>query len=221
MKQLQPLKEYYELKLSPQQLTEATSREGQPMILKKVLLQRANAKNRNGRIYPRAILEREMNKYNETMVEANRALGELDHDQSNVVNLKNVSHIIRASYWEGDDVYGDIEILDGPEFPAGRIAAGLLRRRIPVGISSRGMGTVETIDENTVEVTDDFALLCFDLVSFESTQDATLKLLEGRDHSIINISMHHYDKIDQIIHDLICENSGVCSCMFGDKKKTA
>lgn len=213
MKQLQPLKEYYELVLSPQQLTEATSREGQPMILKKVLLQRANAKNRNGRIYPREVLEREMAKYNETMVEASRALGELDHSNENVVNLKNVSHIIRAAYWEGDDVYGDIEILDGPEFPAGRIAAGLLRRRIPVGISSRGMGTVEPVDENTMQVMDDYSLLCYDLVSFESTQNATLNLQEN--HVINTISQ--YSKIDEIIHDLICENSLSCSCMFGKK----
>jgi len=221
MKQLQPLKEYYELVLSPQQLTEATSREGQPMILKKVLLQRANAKNRNGRIYPRPILEREVGKYAETMVQANRALGELDHSNENVVNLKNVSHNIKNIFWEGDDVYGDIEILDGPEFPAGRIAAGLLRRKIPVGISSRGMGTVEQLDENTMEVQDDYALLTWDLVSFESTQGSNMSLMEGLDHTLINTSLHHFNRIDEIIHDLICENSGACSCMFGDKKKTA
>ena len=131
------LTEYFQLKLNPQQINEAAgSKPGEGMFLNGVVIQRANAKNRNGRIYPEEILKREIDKYNDTMVKHNRALGELDHADSNVVNLKNVSHNIKKIYWTGDDVMGDIEILDGPEFPAGRIAAGLLRRGIPVGIRS-------------------------------------------------------------------------------------
>ena len=205
----QLLTEYFQLKLNPQQLNEAAgSKPGEGMYLKGVIIQRANAKNRNGRVYPHEILKREIDKYAETMVEANRALGELDHADSNVVNLKNVSHNIKKIYWEGNDVYGDIEILDGPEFPAGRIAAGLLRRGIPVGISSRGMGSVDEAKDGTVVVNDDFALLTFDLVSFESTQGANMALREGYEAQKAN----NYKNVDTILRDLICNNSGVCSC---------
>ena len=211
----QSLTEYYELKLSPQQLTEATSQEaGQPMILKHVLVQRANAENRNKRIYPKPILEREFGKFNDTLVKENRALGELDHAESNTVNLKNVSHLFKSIIWEGDEVYADVEVLDGPEFPAGRIMAGLLRRKIPVGFSTRGMGSVEEISEGVMEVQDDFSLLTIDAVSFESTHGAFFKLNEG----VSNIQQDKYKNIDLIIHDMVCENSGACSCMFGGKK---
>lgn len=206
------LREYNPLVLTPSQLSEANGAGG-PMIIRGVLLQKANAKNRNGRIYPRAVLEREMNKYEKNFVDYNRALGELDHANENVVSLKNVSHNIKKIWWEGDGVYGDVEIFDSPEFPAGRIAAGLLRRKIPVGISSRGIGSVEQVDESTSMVNDDFSLLTFDLVSYESTIGSNFSLNEG----------YHGDKkadytgLDNIIMDIICNNSGVCSCMF-DKK---
>lgn len=203
------LTEYFQLKLNPQQINEAAgSKPGEGMILNGVVIQRANAKNRNGRIYPEEILKREIDKYNDTMVKHNRALGELDHADSNVVNLRNVSHNIKKIYWSGDDVMGDIEILDGPEFPAGRIAAGLLRRGIPVGISSRGMGSVDEGRDGTVTVNDDFALLTFDLVSFESTQGANMTLKEGYEAS----TSKGLSNIDEILRDLICNNSGVCSC---------
>jgi hypothetical protein len=203
------LTEYFQLKLNPQQINEAAgSKPGEGMILNGVVIQRANAKNRNGRIYPEEILKREIDKYNDTMVKHNRALGELDHADSNVVNLRNVSHNIKKIYWSGDDVMGDIEILDGPEFPAGRIAAGLLRRGIPVGISSRGMGSVDEGRDGTVTVNDDFALLTFDLVSFESTQGANMTLKEGYESS----TNKGLSNIDEILRDLICNNSGVCSC---------
>lgn len=129
------------------------------------------------------------------------------------VNLKNVSHNIKKIWWDGDNVYGNIEILDGPEFPAGRIAAGLLRRSIPVGISSRALGSTEQIDENTVKVNDDLALSCFDLVSYESTIGSNFTLNEGYNQNNIN----KYKNLDDIIHEIICNNSNVCSCMF-DKK---
>lgn len=203
------LTEYFQLKLNPQQINEAAgSKPGEGMFLNGVVIQRANAKNRNGRIYPEEILKREIDKYNDTMVKHNRALGELDHADSNVVNLKNVSHNIKKIYWTGDDVMGDIEILDGPEFPAGRIAAGLLRRGIPVGISSRGMGSVDESRDGTVTVNDDFALLTFDLVSFESTQGANMSLREGYEAN----ANKGLKQIDEILRDLICNNSGVCIC---------
>lgn len=201
------LTEYYGINIAPSQLNEAY-KPGQPMIITGVVIQRANAKNRNGRIYPEGVLKSEIEKYNDTMVKHNRALGELDHSDSNVVNLKNVSHNIKKIYWNGDDVMGDIEILDGEEFPAGRIAAGLLRRGIPVGISSRGMGSVQEAHDGTVIVNDDFNLLTFDLVSFESTQGANLALKEGYGAGAAG----SFIKIDQIVKDLICNNTGVCHC---------
>ena len=202
---MQVLTEYHQIQL-PNQLLEAYQ-PGKPMIIPGVVIQRSNAKNRNGRVYPEGVLRREIDKYNDTMVKTNRALGELDHSDSNVVNLKNVSHNIKKIYWKGDDVCGDIEILDGDEFPAGRIAAGLLRRGIPVGISSRGMGSVHEGNDGTVTVNDDFNLLTFDLVSFESTQGANLSLREGYESAKAS-----YNNIDRIVKDLICNNTGVCHC---------
>ena len=202
---MQVLTEYHQIQL-PNQLLEAYE-PGKPMMITGVIIQRSNAKNRNGRVYPSDVLRREIDKYNDTMVKSNRALGELDHSDSNVVNLKNVSHNIKKIYWKGDDVMGDIEILDGDEFPAGRIAAGLLRRGIPVGISSRGMGSVHESHDGTVTVNDDFNLLTFDLVSFESTQGANLNLREGYE-----ATMASYTNIDRIVRDLICNNTGVCHC---------
>ena len=200
------LTEYHQINL-PNQLLESYE-PGKPMMITGVVIQRSNAKNRNGRVYPQDVLRREIEKYNDTMVKSNRALGELDHSDSNVVNLKNVSHNIKKIYWKGDDVCGDIEILDAEEFPAGRIAAGLLRRGIPVGISSRGMGSVQEAHDGTVTVNDDFNLLTFDLVSFESTQGANLSLREGYETSVSK-SMTN---IDHIVKDLICNNTGVCHC---------
>lgn len=202
---MQVLTEYYKLDVNPIKLTEAY-KPGERMIIKNVVIQRANAKNRNGRVYPEGVLRKEIEEYNNTMVKQNRALGELDHSDSNVVNLKNVSHNIISIYWNGDDVMGDIEILDGDEFPAGRIAAGLLRRGIPVGISSRGMGSVQEGHDGIVTVNDDFKLLTFDLVSFESTQGANLSLKEGYEIG------QSFQSIDTIIKDLICNNTGVCHC---------
>lgn len=121
-----------------------------------------------------------------------------------IVNLKNASHIITEMWWEGDSVFGNIEILDTEEFPAGRIAAGLLRRKIPVGISSRALGSVNETNEGISIVNDDLALACFDLVSYESTIGSTLNSLnEG-----VNSYNRKFDKFDSIIYEILCNNSG-------------
>lgn len=145
----------------------------------KGVLQRANAKNQNGRIYPREILEREAVKYSKEFVQQRRALGELDHPESTVVNLKNVSHNIVEMHWEGDDLCGTIEILSTP---AGNIVKELMRNKIRLGVSSRGVGSVVQMSENTVAVDEDFNLICFDIVSNPSTQGAFLA--EGHNHFI-------------------------------------
>lgn len=200
--------EYYPLQLSNKLLESANMEPGKPLVLSGVVIQRANAENRNRRVYPEKVLRREIDKYIDTFVNHNRALGELDHSQDNVVNLKNVSHKINKIYWNGDDVLGDVEILDSPEFPAGRIAAGLLRRKIPVGISSRGLGSVDEGRDGSVTVNDDFNLLTFDLVSFESTQGSNMMLQEGVDI----LANDPYKNIDLIIKELICNNAGYCPC---------
>ena len=136
--------------------------------LVKGVLQRSGAENQNGRVYPREVLEREINKY-QTLVKERRALGELDHPDSSVINLKNVSHNIREVHWEGNDVIGTVEILPTP---SGNILKELLRAGILLGISSRGMGSTQPIKDNKLLVGEDFELIGWDFVSNPSTHGA-------------------------------------------------
>jgi len=136
--------------------------------LVKGVLQRAGAENQNGRVYPMPILQREAKKY-ETLIKERRALGELDHPDSSVINLKNVSHNVREIHWEGNDLCGTVEILPTP---SGNILKELLRAGILLGISSRGMGSVSNIGEGKVEVGEDFELIGWDFVSNPSTHGA-------------------------------------------------
>jgi len=202
------LTEYFPVTLSDQQLNEAATMKSGPLVFRRILLQRANAKNRNGRIYPRNVLDRVINEYNEEFVKTRRALGECDHQGSMVVELKNVSHIITEMHWEGDEVYGDVEILDTP---SGKILTELAMKKIPFGISSRAQGSVSETGD-AIMVQDDLQLLCFDAVSFESTQGSTLTLHEG-----FNPSINKFEKVDSIIHNIICANSNFCPCKL-DKK---
>lgn len=143
------------------------------VILVKGVLQRADAQNQNGRVYPKKILQREVEKYTQ-LINERRALGELDHPDSSVINLKNVSHNIREIFWSGNDLHGIVEILPTP---AGNILKELLKSNIKLGISSRGMGSVESIGGDKVRVNDDFQLLCWDFVSNPSTQGAFMESL--------------------------------------------
>ena len=134
----------------------------------KGILQRAGAENQNGRVYPREILEREAKKY-EVLIKERRALGELDHPDSSVINLKNVSHNVREIHWDNDDLVGTVEILPTP---SGNILKELLKAGILLGISSRGMGSVVNIGEGKVKVGEDFELIGWDFVSNPSTHGA-------------------------------------------------
>ena len=179
-----------------------------PLVVTGVL-QRANAKNQNERVYPKDILAREMRAYMEGPVAEKRALGELDHPESSVINLQNVSHNVMKCWWEGDDVMGDVEILPTP---AGNILKALFGSGITIGISSRGMGSVsDNISEGTVEVQDDFELLCFDFVSTPSTHGAFLSP-KGLNENKIQIPEYKYTNVNNIIRDIICDNTGVCKC---------
>lgn len=188
------------------QLTEGVK--GERNLIVEGVVQRADAKNQNGRVYPKPILEKEVEKYIATSIAENRALGELDHPESTVINLKNVSHNIKKLWWEGDDLMGKIEILPTP---SGNILRELFANNITVGISSRGMGSVQPLGEGTVEVQDDFELLAWDFVSTPSTQGAFMRpvgLSESYNPNTTDISK--YSKVNSIISDIICTQSGVC-----------
>jgi hypothetical protein len=169
------LREFVTLDYDKALIKEAKEK-GEPVVLKKALLQKCDEQNQNGRIYPRKILEREVSRYMD-VVRDNRATGQADHPDSSVVELKDVSHIIRDIWWEGPAVWGTIQILDTP---AGNIIQQLLSAGIRLGVSSRGIG--ETIkDEATgAEIVDEsFQLICWDIVSEPSTRGAFI-VSEGR-----------------------------------------
>ena len=190
------------------QLVEASIKDNKPLIVSGII-QRAEAENQNGRIYPKEILMREIKKYQEGPINERRALGELDHPESSVINLQNVSHNIKEVRVDGNDVHGVVEILSTP---AGNVLKELFRNGITVGISSRGMGSVkENMSEGTVEVQEDFELLCFDFVSTPSTHGAYMTPV-GRALQEGKIQTYQYTKVNNIIRDIICDNTGMCKC---------
>jgi hypothetical protein len=138
------------------------------VVLVNGVLQRAGAENQNGRVYPKEVLQREVKKY-ETLIKERRALGELDHPDSSVINLKNVSHNIKEIHWEGNDLVGTVEILPTP---SGNILKELLKAGILLGISSRGMGSTKPMEGNKLLVGEDFELIGWDFVSNPSTHGA-------------------------------------------------
>ena len=164
--------DYLPFEVKSEQITESLKENNGKLIVKGVL-QRAEAKNQNGRVYPREVLVREAKKYSSTYIKERRAMGELDHPDSSVVNLQNVSHNIKEMHWLGDDLLGTVEVLGTP---AGNILKELFKSGIILGISSRGMGSVETVSEadgiETTQVQPDFELIAFDFVSNPSTQGA-------------------------------------------------
>jgi len=161
--------------ISRTKIDESIKDNGGKLIVKGVL-QRAESKNQNGRVYPREVLLKEVGKYLEHQVTERRALGELDHPESSVVNLNNASHNIVEMHWDGDDLLGTVEVLSTP---AGNILKELFKSGIKLGISSRGLGSVEPMKEadgeDAVEVQPDFELIAFDFVSNPSTHGAFMR----------------------------------------------
>ncbi len=189
--------------LSPQAITEAVQTE-EGNLLVEGILQSAEKKNGNGRYYPKEVLQREVEKYIEGPIKESRALGELDHPDSQVINLKNVSHTIKNLWWDGDDVIGKIEILPTP---SGNILTQLFKNGITVGVSSRGMGSLKSLGE-TQEVQDDFELLCWDFVSTPSTPGAYVHpIKEGLEFTSNKVG--EYVKVNSIITEILC-NNGQC-----------
>ncbi len=173
----------------------------------KGILQRAGAKNQNGRVYPKQILMRECQKYQKEYIDQHRALGELDHPESMVVNLNNVSHNILKIWWDGDDLLGAVQILDTP---SGNILKSLFKAGITLGISSRGLGSVKELrNEGTVEVQEDFELICWDFVSNPSTQGAFMRPTNMNESINNNIIKNKYTGVNGIITSILCED-GKC-----------
>ena len=199
--------DYLPFEIKPEQINESIKENDGKLIVRGVL-QRAEAKNQNGRVYPREILQREAKKYTKEFISQRRAMGELDHPESSVVNLQNVSHNIKEMNWEGNNLLGTVEVLGTP---AGNILKELFRSGITIGISSRGMGSVkENMHEQTVTVQDDFELLCWDFVSTPSTHGAYVSPVRLNENKI-KLPKYKYTKVNNIIRDIICENTGVCS----------
>jgi len=196
----QLLVDYIPFEVSPQQINESLTKNNGRLIVSGIL-QRANAKNQNGRVYPRNVLVREAKKYSSTQIKERRALGELDHPDSSVVNLNNVSHNILDMNWNGDDLTGTVEVLGTP---AGNILKELFKAGIKLGISSRGLGSVSEDDqlgEDTVEVQPDFELIAFDFVSNPSTHGAFMRPMnEGIDPTVHNTK---YSAIESVINDIL------------------
>ena len=161
------------------------------------IMQRAGAKNQNGRIYEKKILMREVKKYMDEFVKNGNAFGELDHPESAVVSLKNASHVVKDLYWNGDDLMGRVELLNTP---AGNIVKEIIKAGHTIGISSRGTGSVQQTNEGYLEVQDDFELVCWDFVSNPSTHGAfmnPISLNEGK------VKVDKYSKVHNIINDIL------------------
>lgn len=198
MSELKVLREWLPITLDSKTIQESrVTHDGKIML--KGIIQKANTLNQNGRIYPRSVLEREILNY-QKLIKENRALGECDHPESSVVELKNVSHIVREARMEGDDVYGSIEILDTP---SGKIIQSLIESGITLGISSRGVGSTSSQGGSQI-VQEDFQLICFDMVSEPSTPGAFMlrenKTIKTND---LNKFFNRSDRIDRIFNEIL------------------
>ena len=196
------LREYYELcegGVCQDLLTEDEKRyvaDG-GMLLSGVM-QRSDTQNGNGRIYPHKVLMREVENYKK-LVKERRALGELDHPDDSVINLKNASHMVTDVWWNGKDVMGKVKVLDTP---SGGILRSLVESGVKLGISSRGMGSVTENQDGTI-VEDDFQLICFDIVSEPSTTNAYLTLSENQQRELRNKAWTKADRINRALYNIL------------------
>ena len=161
------------------------------------VMQRAGAKNQNGRIYTKEILMREVKKYMEEFVNNGNAYGELDHPESPIVSLKNASHIVKDLYWNGDDLMGKVELLNTP---SGNIVKEIIKAGHTIGISSRGTGSVQQTSEGHLAVQPDFELVCWDFVSNPSTHGAFMNPISLNENKK---KLSKYAQLDSIINDIL------------------
>ena len=192
------LREYYELcegGICQDLLTEEEKRKvANGAIILSGVMQMSETQNGNGRVYPHNILVREVNTYNK-MVKERRALGELDHPESSVVNLTKASHLVTEIWMDDNKCMGKIEVLNTP---SGNILKNLVESGVRLGISSRGMGSVTENNGKTI-VEDDFQLICFDMVSDPSTPGAFM-MTEAKNPSNIFTKA---DKINRALDDVL------------------
>ena len=193
------LVDYITFDISPEMINESMEKNNGRLVVKGVL-QRAEAKNQNGRVYPKEVLMREAKKYSDVNIKERRALGELDHPDSSVVNLNNVSHNVTEMHWNGDDLVGTVEILSTP---SGNILRELFKCGIKLGISSRGLGSVKQLGEGSVEVQDDFELIAFDFVSNPSTHGAFLTPMNESVNK--ELASNKFDKVNRLITDILTD----------------
>jgi hypothetical protein len=161
------------------------------------IMQRAGAKNQNGRVYDKRILLREVDKYINEFVKNGNAYGELDHPESALVSLKNASHIIKELWWKGDELMGRVELLNTP---SGNIVKEIIKAGHTIGISSRGTGSVQQTNEGTLEVQPDFELVCWDFVSNPSTHGAFMNPISLNESTQ---AVSKFNKLDSIINDIL------------------
>ena len=191
--------ETHAIKVSSSQLTESINKENGNLMVEGVLAT-AEVKNGNGRYYKKELWDREMEKYDQ-LVKERRSMGELDHPESTVINLKNVSHIVTGYNWDGDQLMGKIEILPTP---SGNILKELIKNGITVGVSSRGMGSLEQ-NGSVMEVQDDFELLCWDFVSTPSNPGSFMSVIQEGKETVT----YDYTNVNKIIHEILC-SKGSC-----------
>jgi Prohead core protein serine protease len=203
----QVLIEYLPFTPLPKQLNEARMNPKAPLIVAG-LVQAADKPNANRRIYDFETLAKQVQLYIDGPIKERRALGELDHPESSVINLKNVCHNITRLWWDGKNLMGEFEILDTP---SGNILKELFLNNITVGVSSRAMGSVTPIGEGLVQVEDDLELICWDFVSTPSTYGAYVKPVGGLNESYNPQSFDQKQStVNRLISDIICTQSGVC-----------
>ena len=196
------LVDYLPFEVEPDQINESMKENNGKLVVRGVL-QRAESKNQNGRVYPKDILVREAKKYTDEFINERRAMGELDHPESSVVNLQNVSHNVKKMHFEGDNLMGEVEVLGTP---SGNILKELFKSGIKLGISSRGMGSVETVNENgkeAQEVQPDFELIAFDFVSNPSTHGAFMYPVNESVDKTEDRTCDKYCKVESIINDIM------------------
>ena len=205
----QILIETRQFKPNPVTITEVSGDLGGNIMVEGILAT-VEVKNGNGRFYKRELWEREIDNFQKKINQkSTETCGELDHPDSQIINLKNASHAIRSLRWDGDEIIGTVEIFCDPGDKgtnSGRIAGALVRNGLMIGISSRGMGSLKQVGE-IMEVQDDFELLTWDLVSNPSNPDSWMintSLNEGK-----SSPFNPYQKVDSIVTEILCAN-GTC-----------
>jgi|TARA_R110000824_G_scaffold124076_1_gene282269 hypothetical protein len=197
------LREFFELKCDERGCQDLLTEGEKKMVAEGHLvfpakLQEADAVNGNQRVYTEEVLRKEINNY-QKIVEDRRALGECDHPDDSVVNLKNASHMVNRIWWEGKDVIGTVKVL---QTPAGQILRGLYESGVKFGFSSRALGSLQEGKGGVQYVQDDLQLICFDAVSEPSAPGAYI--LEGKEATTLTETIHTKgDRINRALNEIL------------------